>query len=52
MCAPITVAAVGGAVAVQAIIATKIIGAVVLGSIFVANFLHPLKRLNVRKVEE
>jgi hypothetical protein len=52
MCAPITVAAVGGVVAVQAIIATKIIGAVVLGSVFVANFLHPLKKLNLRKVEE
>ena len=52
MCAPITVAAVGGVVAVQAIIATKVIGAVVLGSIFVANFFHPLKRLNPGKVEE
>ena len=52
MCAPITVAAVGGVVAVQAILATKVIGAVVLGSVFVANYIHPLKRLNLRKVEE
>ena len=52
MCAPITVAAVGGVVAVQAIIATKMIGAVVLGSVFAANFFHPLKKLNLRKVEE
>ena len=52
MCAPITVAAVGGAIAVQAAIAAKVIGAVVLGSVFVANYFHPLKRLNLRKVEE
>lgn len=52
MCAPITVAAVGGVVAVQAIIAAKMIGAVVLGSVFVANYLHPLKKPNLRKVEE
>lgn len=52
MCAPITVAAVGGVVAVQAIIATKMIGAVVLGSVFVANYLHPLKKRTLRTVEE
>jgi len=52
MCAPITVAAVGGVIAVQAAIAAKVIGAVVLGSIFVANYIHPLKRLNLGKVEE
>ena len=52
MCAPITVAAVGGVVAVQAILAAKVIGAVVLGSVFVANYIHPLKRLNPGKVEE
>ena len=46
MCAPITVAAVGGFVAVQAI------GAAILGSIIALNFFHPLKRLNLRKVVE
>jgi hypothetical protein len=52
MCAPITVAAVGGVVAVQAILATKVIGAVILGSIFALNFFRPLKRLSLKKVSE
>ena len=51
MCAPITIAAVGGVAIVQAAIAAKVIGVVVLGSVFIANYLHPLKRLNIGKVK-
>jgi len=49
MCAPISVAAVGG---VGGFVVVQAIGAAILGSILALNFFHPLKRLNRRKVEE
>jgi len=49
MCAPISVAAVGGA---GGFVAVQAIGAAILGSILALNFFQPLKRLSLRKVEE
>ncbi|MEA2074192.1 MAG: hypothetical protein U9O85_00390 [Euryarchaeota archaeon] len=52
MCAPISVAMVGGAAAAQAIAISQIMAVAVLGSIFTLNSFHPLKRLNRKKVGE
>ncbi|RCV63977.1 hypothetical protein C5S53_11205 [Methanophagales archaeon] len=52
MCAPLGIAVAGGVVGIQAILATKVLGVAILGSIFVLNYFRPLKRLSLKKVSE
>ena len=52
MCAPLGIAVAGGVIGIQAILVTKVMGAVILGSIFVLNYFRPLKRLSLKKVSE
>jgi len=48
MCAPINILTMNGGAALQAMLISKIMGALVITSIIISNFL-PLKRLKVKK---